>query len=48
VVGVALALVREGVWILFLFAVAEEYRSAGVGRRLLERVSATPKAARAP
>ena len=37
VVGVALALAREGVWILSLFAVDEEYRSAGVGRRLLER-----------
>lgn len=37
VVGVALALEREGVWILSLFAVDEEYRGAGVGRRLLDR-----------
>jgi GNAT superfamily N-acetyltransferase len=37
VVGVALALEREGVWILSLFAVDEEYRSAGVGRKLLDR-----------
>lgn len=37
VVGVALALAREGVWILSLFAVHEEYRSAGVGLGLLER-----------
>ncbi len=36
-VGVALALEREGVWILSLFAVDEEYRGAGVGRRLLDR-----------
>ena len=37
VVGVALALERERVWILSLFAVDEEYRSAGVGRKLLDR-----------
>ncbi len=37
VVGVALALEREGVWILSLFAVDEGYRSAGVGRELLDR-----------
>lgn len=37
VAGVALALVREGVWILSLFAVDEEYRNAGVGRMLLDR-----------
>src|SRR5918997_813929 len=37
VVGVALALEREGVWILSLFAVEEEYRDAGVGRKLLDR-----------
>lgn len=36
VVGVALALVREGVWILSLFAVEEEYRDAGVGKELLD------------
>ncbi|MDQ4127232.1 MAG: GNAT family N-acetyltransferase [Actinomycetota bacterium] len=38
VVGVALALAREGVWVLSLFAVDEEYRGAGVGRALLDRV----------
>ncbi len=43
VVGVALALEREGVWILSLFAVEEEYRDAGVGRELLDRALATPK-----
>jgi GNAT superfamily N-acetyltransferase len=37
VAGVALALVREGVWVLSLFAVDEEYRKAGVGRALLDR-----------
>ncbi len=37
VVGVALALEREDVWILSLFAVEEEYRSAGVGKELLGR-----------
>ena len=33
----ALALEREGVWMLSLFAVDEGYRSAGVGRELLDR-----------
>jgi len=37
VAGVALALVREGVWVLSLFAVAEEYRNARVGKELLDR-----------
>ena len=37
VVGIALALERESVWILSLFAVDEEYRSTGVGRKLLDR-----------
>jgi GNAT superfamily N-acetyltransferase len=37
VAGVALALVREDVWVLSLFAVDEEYRNAGVGRSLLDR-----------
>jgi GNAT superfamily N-acetyltransferase len=37
VVGVALALEREAVWILSLFAVDERYRSAGVGHELLNR-----------
>jgi GNAT superfamily N-acetyltransferase len=36
VVGVALALAREGVWVLSLFAVDEGYRSTGVGLALLE------------
>jgi len=37
IVGVALALVREGVWVLSLFAVEAGYRDAGVGRELLDR-----------
>jgi GNAT superfamily N-acetyltransferase len=37
VAGVALALVREGVWVLSLFAVDEEYRNEGVGKALLDR-----------
>jgi ribosomal protein S18 acetylase RimI-like enzyme len=37
VVGVALALVREGVWVLSLFAVDEEYRNRGIGKELLDR-----------
>ncbi|HEX2105319.1 MAG TPA: GNAT family N-acetyltransferase [Solirubrobacteraceae bacterium] len=36
VVGLALALVREGVWGLSLFAVAPAHQCRGVGRRLLE------------
>ncbi|HET7481003.1 MAG TPA: GNAT family N-acetyltransferase [Rubrobacteraceae bacterium] len=36
VAGAALALVREGVWILSLLAVDEAYRNAGVGRDLLD------------
>lgn len=35
--GIALALVREGVWVLSLFAVDEKYRNAGIGRKLLDR-----------
>ena len=38
VAGVALALAREDVWILSLFAVAEEYRDEGLGKTLLDRV----------
>src|SRR5215207_7050340 len=34
VAGVALALAREDVWVLSLFAVDEEYRNQGVGRGL--------------
>ncbi|MEA2288798.1 MAG: hypothetical protein QOD55_795 [Solirubrobacteraceae bacterium] len=37
VAGLALALVRDGVWGLSLFAVAEPLQGRGVGRRLLER-----------
>ena len=37
VAGVALALVREGLWVLSLFAVAREYRDEGLGSTLLER-----------
>lgn len=37
VVGVAVALRRESVWVLSLLAVDEEYRSAGVGRALIDR-----------
>ena len=37
VAGVALALVREGIWVLSLFAVAEEYRDEGLGKTLLYR-----------
>jgi hypothetical protein len=36
VVGVALALIREGIWGFSLFAVALELQGRGVGRRLLE------------
>jgi GNAT superfamily N-acetyltransferase len=35
-VGMAMALVREGIWGLSLFAVAEEHRGRGIGRELLE------------
>src|SRR3954462_11280219 len=34
-VGMALALVREGIWGLSLFGVAAEHRSGGIGRALL-------------
>ncbi|HET7273157.1 MAG TPA: GNAT family N-acetyltransferase [Rubrobacter sp.] len=37
VAGVALALVREGVWVLSQFAVEEEIRNQGVGKELLGR-----------
>src|SRR4051812_24263544 len=36
IVGVALALVREGIWGLSLFAVAAGHRARGIGRELLE------------
>jgi GNAT superfamily N-acetyltransferase len=36
IVGMALALVREGIWGLSLFAVARDHQSRGVGRELLE------------
>ena len=37
VAGIALALVREDVWVLSLFAVDGEYRNEGVGKALLDR-----------
>jgi GNAT superfamily N-acetyltransferase len=37
VAGVALAIAREGVWVLSLFAVAEGYRDEGLGKTLLDR-----------
>ncbi|MEU9126733.1 GNAT family N-acetyltransferase [Kitasatospora sp. NPDC048540] len=40
VLGAALSLRREGVWILALFAVAPEAQGQGVGRLLLERTAA--------
>lgn len=36
VAGVALALARESIWVLSLFAVADEYRNEGLGRMLLD------------
>src|SRR3954447_2719476 len=36
IVGLALALVREGLWGLSLFAVAAEHQSQGIGRALLD------------
>jgi GNAT superfamily N-acetyltransferase len=36
IVGMALALVREGIWGLSLFAVARDHQSRGIGRELLE------------
>lgn len=46
VAGVALALVREGVWALSLFAVDEEYRDAGVGKDLFDRTLGYAKGTR--
>jgi len=40
IVGVAISLVRERVWILSLFAVDADHRSSGLGRDLLERALA--------
>jgi ribosomal protein S18 acetylase RimI-like enzyme len=37
VAGVALALAREDLWVLSLFAVAEGYRDEGLGKMLLDR-----------
>jgi len=37
VAGVALALEREGIWVLSLLAVAEEYRDRSLGKMLLDR-----------
>jgi GNAT superfamily N-acetyltransferase len=46
VVGVALALVREGIWGLSLFAVSEAVRGRGIGRRLLDAALAHGPGAR--
>src|SRR3954470_16610778 len=46
IAGVALALVREGVWGLSLFAVADELQRRGVGRRLLDAALACAPDAR--
>jgi GNAT superfamily N-acetyltransferase len=46
VAGVALALVREGVWVLSHFAVAEEYRNDGLGKELLDRTLLYPEGCR--
>src|SRR4051812_31874484 len=40
-VGMALALVREGIWGLSLFGVAAEHRNRGVGRALLDAAYTT-------
>jgi GNAT superfamily N-acetyltransferase len=40
-VGMALALVREGIWGLSLFGVAVEHRSRGIGRELLDAAFTT-------
>src|SRR3954454_5671757 len=40
-VGMALALVREGIWGLSLFGVAAEHRSRGIGRALLDAALTT-------
>jgi GNAT superfamily N-acetyltransferase len=40
-VGMVLALVREGIWGLSLFGVAAEHRSRGIGRALLEAAYTT-------
>jgi GNAT superfamily N-acetyltransferase len=36
IIGMAIALVREGIWGLSLFAVARDHQSRGIGRELLE------------
>ena len=46
IAGVALALVRDGLWGLSLFAVADEVQRRGVGRRLLDAVLALAPDAR--
>ena len=37
IAGAAVAIVREGLWVLSLFAVDKDYRDAGIGRTLLDR-----------
>jgi GNAT superfamily N-acetyltransferase len=46
VAGVALALLREGIWGLSLYAVAEDLQGRGVGRRLLDAARAYGREAR--
>jgi GNAT superfamily N-acetyltransferase len=41
IVGMALALVREGIWGLSLLGVADEHRSRGIGRALLDAAFTT-------
>lgn len=36
IAGVAIAIVREGLWVLSLFAVDKDYRDGGIGRALLD------------
>lgn len=46
IAGLALALIREGVWGLSLFGVAQPLRGRGIGRRLLEHAWRYGEAAR--
>jgi GNAT superfamily N-acetyltransferase len=46
IVGLAMALLREGIWGLSMFAVATEHQGRGVGRELLDACSAYGDGAR--
>jgi GNAT superfamily N-acetyltransferase len=46
VVGLSLALMREGIWGLSLFAVAPDLQARGIGKQLLDRAVAYGEAAR--